>query len=200
MVNVKQDKRIPRNPPLKRKQPSKVSQGLGLAATLTLVAVLLFNLVDSRTYEAKQRVRLQQTFEQLQKARQELDQTKDKNADTQKQLEDINKQLEDTKKQLQSKKDSDKVYALEPSQPAQPAQVSGNTAKANIYAHESGNRTDAINASSGACGLGQALPCSKLPCTLHDYACQDAWFTNYAIQRYGSWENAWAFWQIHHWW
>lgn len=73
-------------------------------------------------------------------------------------------------------------------------------AKAFIYAKESGNRTDAINPSSGACGLGQALPCSKLPCTLSDYACQDAWFTNYAMQRYGSWEAAQAFWVANHWW
>lgn len=78
--------------------------------------------------------------------------------------------------------------------------VSGNAAKAFIYQKESGNRTDAINASSGACGLGQALPCSKMGCSLSDYACQDAWFTNYAMQRYGSWENAQAFWLANHWW
>lgn len=80
------------------------------------------------------------------------------------------------------------------------APISNNDAKAFIYQKESGNRTDAINPSSGACGLGQALPCSKLPCSLSDYACQDAWFTNYAMQRYGSWENAAAFWRANHWW
>lgn len=46
-------------------------------------------------------------------------------------------------------------------------------AKAFIYFKESTNRTDAINPESGACGLGQALPCSKLPCSLKDYGCQD---------------------------
>lgn len=39
-------------------------------------------------------------------------------------------------------------------------------AKMFIYLHESGNRPNAVNASSGACGLGQALPCSKMPCLL----------------------------------
>ena len=73
-------------------------------------------------------------------------------------------------------------------------------AKSCIYMKESGNRTDAINASSGACGLGQALPCGKMGCSLSDYACQDAFFTSYAINRYGSWENAWSFWQLHNWW
>lgn len=73
-------------------------------------------------------------------------------------------------------------------------------AKAFIYFKESGNRTDAINKSSGACGLGQALPCSKLPCTLTDYACQDAWFTKYMQNRYGTWVNAKAFWLRSNWW
>ena len=83
---------------------------------------------------------------------------------------------------------------------AQAAPVDSNTAKMFIYMHESGNRTNAINKSSGACGLGQALPCSKMNCSLSDYACQDAWFTRYMIARYGTWENARAFWLSHNWW
>lgn len=79
--------------------------------------------------------------------------------------------------------------------------ASGDSAKMFIYARESGNNPGAINASSGACGLGQALPCSKLPCSLSDYVCQDNWFTNnYMIPRYGSWDNAKAFWLSHSWW
>ncbi|QHF24218.1 hypothetical protein GTU73_09475 [Rathayibacter sp. VKM Ac-2804] len=67
-------------------------------------------------------------------------------------------------------------------------------AKAFVYQHESGNRPDAINPRSGACGIGQALPCSKLPCALSDYACQDEWFTSYMRERYGSWVAAAAYW------
>ena len=74
------------------------------------------------------------------------------------------------------------------------------SAKACIYQKESGNNPGAINKSSGACGLGQAWPCGKMKCSLSDYACQDAFFTNYAVTRYGSWEQAWAFWQNHRWW
>ncbi|WP_231745472.1 hypothetical protein [Arthrobacter sp. EpRS71] len=73
-------------------------------------------------------------------------------------------------------------------------------AKAFIYFKESTNRTDAINSESGACGLGQALPCSKLPCSLQDYECQDEWFTDYAVRRYGSFVNAKAFWLANSWW
>ena len=83
--------------------------------------------------------------------------------------------------------------------PKAPPVASGSD-KAFIYMKESGNNPGAINRSSGACGLGQALPCSKMGCSLSDYACQDAWFTNYMRSRYGTWANAKAFWLAHHWW
>lgn len=78
--------------------------------------------------------------------------------------------------------------------------AAGSDAKAFIYARESGNNPGAVNASSGACGLGQALPCSKMPCSLSDYACQDNFFTGYMLSRYGSWDNARSFWLAHSWW
>lgn len=78
--------------------------------------------------------------------------------------------------------------------------VAAGDAKMFIYMSESGNRPDAINATSGACGLGQALPCSKMPCNLVDYACQDSFFTQYMLGRYGNWEAARSFWLSHRWW
>jgi len=72
--------------------------------------------------------------------------------------------------------------------------------KAFIYAHESGNNPSAINPGSGACGLGQALPCGKMGCALGNYACQDAFFTQYMLERYGSWYNAYCFWIANNWW
>lgn len=80
--------------------------------------------------------------------------------------------------------------AVQPTQSPDPEQE----AKAFIYQKESSNRTDAINPTSGACGIGQAWPCSKLPCTLQDYTCQDEYFTAYMQNRYGSWQAAKAFW------
>lgn len=81
--------------------------------------------------------------------------------------------------------------------------VSDNEAKAFIYYKESTNRLDAVN-EIGACGLGQSLPCSKLendcPDWRTNYACQDAWFTNYMTSRYGTWQNAQDFWLRNHWW
>lgn len=82
-------------------------------------------------------------------------------------------------------------------------QETPNEAKQFIYFKESSNRLDAVN-EIGACGLGQSLPCSKLendcPDWRTNYACQDAWFTNYMQNRYGTWENARAFWIAHRWW
>lgn len=89
-----------------------------------------------------------------------------------------------------------------PTQKAPESAENSSDAKSFIYFKESGNRPDAVNASSGACGIGQALPCSKLKnvCPNMDYACQDAFFTKYMQNRYGTWENAKAFWLSHKWW
>jgi len=69
-----------------------------------------------------------------------------------------------------------------------------------IYTHESACSTSAINPSSGSCGLGQALPCSKMGCSLSDWVCQNNYFTSYAISTYGSTYNAMLFWESNHWW
>ena len=77
-------------------------------------------------------------------------------------------------------------------------------AKQFIYGKESGAIPSAVNQSSGACGLGQSLPCSKLenecPNWANDYPCQDAYFTRYAQKRYGSFAKAYDWWLSHKWW
>lgn len=73
--------------------------------------------------------------------------------------------------------------------------------KSCIYSRESGNDPTKYN-SIGCLGLGQACPGSKLlsACPTMDYGCEDQWFTSYMEGRYGSWDNAWAFWQANNWW
>lgn len=57
---------------------------------------------------------------------------------------------------------------------------------------------------SGAYGLGQALPASKMAPYGADYltnpVTQLRWATSYAVGRYGSWANAYAFWTTRHYW
>lgn len=71
-----------------------------------------------------------------------------------------------------------------------------------IINHESGWNVHATNASSGAYGLPQSLPGSKMASAGADwqnnYQTQLKWFIGYC-QRYSGIQGAYNFWQIHHW-
>ncbi|WP_031076439.1 transglycosylase SLT domain-containing protein [Streptomyces sp. NRRL WC-3742] len=73
----------------------------------------------------------------------------------------------------------------------------------NIVFHESTWNPLAVNASSGAYGLVQALPGSKMASAGADWrtnpATQIKWGLDYMNSRYGSPCAAWSFWQNHHW-
>lgn len=70
-----------------------------------------------------------------------------------------------------------------------------------IMRHESGFTHRAVNSISGACGLGQMLPC-------HKYGKGSCWprlreqancFVRYILGRYGTPANAWAHWMRYGW-
>ncbi|MEU0336942.1 transglycosylase SLT domain-containing protein [Streptomyces sp. NPDC006193] len=73
----------------------------------------------------------------------------------------------------------------------------------NIVDHESSWNYQAVNASSGAYGLFQALPAGKYASAGADWrtnpATQIKWGLNYMNERYGSPCQAWSFWQANHW-
>jgi len=69
-----------------------------------------------------------------------------------------------------------------------------------IVKHESGWNPNATNRSSGACGLVQALPCSKVPGNGYDPVDNLRWGSGYATGRYGSWEGAYNSWIAKGWW
>lgn len=64
---------------------------------------------------------------------------------------------------------------------------------------ESGWNPNAVNRSSGACGLAQALPCSKVPGNPYDPVNSLNWMNNYVNGRYGGWEGAYSFWTKNRW-
>lgn len=68
-----------------------------------------------------------------------------------------------------------------------------------LIRRESNCNPNAVNRSSGACGVAQELPCGKSGCSLGDGACQVKWMNNYVQNRYGSWANAVAFHNRNHW-
>lgn len=179
-----------------------------VTAAILIVAMSLTGALIHFTKQAKiQDTRLQQELKSLNIT------TDQQKQDLQKQLDEQSKQIEKLKTDVQAKAESKRLAAIEAAKPSLVAQLvnyiapvalasqnGSESAKMFIYNHESGNRPGAINPSSGACGIGQALPCSKLPCSLTDYACQDTWFSNYMLSRYGTWENAKAFWIANSWW
>lgn len=73
----------------------------------------------------------------------------------------------------------------------------------NIVAHESSWNMYAVNAASGAYGLFQALPGSKMSSAGADWrtnpATQIKWGLGYMNAAYGSPCDAWTFWQANHW-
>ena len=72
-----------------------------------------------------------------------------------------------------------------------------------IISHESGWNVHASNPSSGAYGLAQALPGSKMASAGSDWqdsaATQIRWALGYMNDRYGSPNAAWQFWQANNW-
>ncbi len=74
-----------------------------------------------------------------------------------------------------------------------------------IVGHESGWSPTKFNyGGSGAYGLCQALPASKMASAGGDYMTnpitQLKWCNGYAVGRYGSWAGAYSFWTSHSWW
>lgn len=73
-----------------------------------------------------------------------------------------------------------------------------------IVSHESGWRPGAVNSSSGAYGLCQSLPASKMASAGPDYltnpVTQLRWCSGYAQGRYGGWSGAYNAWLAQRWW
>lgn len=186
-------------------KPRVNRQKLIIGIVVGVLALVIYSQIAHYTKQARLEKELEQQTKTLQVKIKQLNSTTQSAEERQKQIETLQKQLEAKTKELQAKRETQARALAEAPQPTAQvagavaiAPVSSNEAKMFIYNHESGNRTTAVN-SIGCRGLGQACPGSKLPCG-DDYACQDAWFTNYMLQRYGSWENARAFWLSHRWW
>ncbi|MEU1051799.1 transglycosylase SLT domain-containing protein [Streptomyces sp. NPDC005876] len=107
------------------------------------------------------------------------------------------------------------LIAAAPAQAATPASSAQATAKkligdpaeygcfSKIVERESGWDVHATNASSGAYGLVQALPGSKMASAGADWrtnpATQITWGVDYMKDRYGGVCDAWSFWQANGW-
>ena len=68
-----------------------------------------------------------------------------------------------------------------------------------IVSRESGWNPNAVNKSSGACGLGQQLPCGKWAGAWNDPVAALKAMTGYVNARYGGWAGAVSFWNANRW-
>lgn len=75
-----------------------------------------------------------------------------------------------------------------------------NAARNQIIRNESGGNPNAVNPSSGTTGLYQCMPSVHACPALGDVSGQHAWGQQYMAGRYGTWENALAFWNSNNWW
>lgn len=160
-----------------------------------------------------EKTRLHNETQDLQKkntqSQQEIDQHKKTEEDLKKQIEDLQARKAEQSR-LAALSLSQQAYAQSPK--ARAVAVNGTCADwiaaagiqdvsnaLELIGRESGCNPNAMNSSSGACGVAQELPCGKSGCSLGDGACQVRWMNGYVIGRYGSWSAAVAFHNAHNW-
>lgn len=68
-----------------------------------------------------------------------------------------------------------------------------------LIMNESSCNPNAVNPTSGACGIGQQLPCGKWEHQWNDPVGAMIDMQNYVMNRYGSWANALQFHYSHNW-
>lgn len=193
----------------------KALRKIATAFALVVLAVGIYIKAYPYTHDAQVKRELESTSEELMKTRDLLENTTVQSQQEleakQKELEELNKKLEETQKALQAKRNKAVAYALERNASYTPpkAETTGTcvewmaqanipltVATQNLIIGESGCNPNAYNKSSGACGIPQALPCSKLKssCPDMDPVCQLRWMDNYVAGRYDTWENAYSTW------
>lgn len=195
--------------PIRRKHKALVV--ILIAMVITIAAASVVRMV--KTQQINQN-KLEQLIKDSQ-SNQDL-QLKVQNENTQNRQQKLEEQIEELKKQVKIKKESKIAQAAQTTlQAATPkAQAASGTcqdwmnqagitdqANANILImRESGCNPRAVNPTSGACGISQALPCSKMGPVNADGTSavspvgQLQWMNSYVMARYGSWERALDFW------
>ena len=169
-----------------------------------------------------QQIEFQTKQQEIDILKEKLEANQQKKAKTQKELDKKlkeNKRLQDEIRRLQARKaEEQRIAQAQAKNPvlASPvpsggcldwlkqAGVSDIQNAYNIIQKESGCSPTASNPISAAHGVCQSLPASKMASYGADYLTnpitQMRWCQDYAISRYGSWANAWAFWQANRWW
>jgi len=182
-----------------------------LLLALPLIGFVYMGVSNITTHNQKlelKQIQLKDTNVQLKQLEQKYDtQLKSNTVNEQelKKLQDEKKQLEEQlqaraveKGRLANLQTTPKVYAAT----APVVGCTGNPDADFIYMKESGCNPSSVN-SIGCRGIGQDCNgnlAKACPNWQTDLSCQDQFFTRYMQSRYGTWNNAVAFWESHHWW
>lgn len=199
---------------------------LGTCVVLAIGYIGYTDAVSTRQDLQETEVKAQQLedkAQQLEQKRQDELKAKEKSQEEVKQLEEQKNQLLEEKKkleaELQAKAERQERLAGVSRQvinkatgtatayaaPAPQGNCGDNSYAAYIYGMESGGRVSGncspIATNSGGCfGIGQDCNGTLRNKCGADYACQNAFFNNYAISRYGSWAQAFNFHKANGWW
>lgn len=196
---------------------------VSIAIVVAIFTLTRFILTTNQTVETQQlKVKTHQqereiTEQRLEAVWQELEEAKGDSKRLDKLQKEQESIIEDLERQLQAKLDrqsqssQNAVYAspqaITATQGCEQLGVrlsglgvsSGDMSAALFIAQkESGCASGAVNASSGACGEFQSLPCGKWGSPGTDTYLTHA--INYANSRYGGWQGAYNFWIANHWW
>lgn len=194
--------------------------GLAVHKATQVKEVKLQNSIELKSREAKL-IELNHKFDDVLNQKIETEEQKKEQV---KQIEELQKQNEALQRDLQAKRqqqaeEAEKLARASVFAPqrafAAPANYGGSCAEwiaaagindvanANeLIRRESGCNPNAVNPSSGACGVAQELECGKSGCSTPpngDGACQVRWMDKYVHERYGSWAAAVAFHSAHNW-
>jgi len=193
---------------ISNKQKALVVILLAMVITLTTTAVVrMFRTQSANQSKLEQMIHAEQNLKQIDTQKQ---------TDTQQKLQ---QQIDELKLQVKLKKESKIAQAAEAAlqavtPKAQASSVTGTKADwmaqagipesewvnvDSIVTRESGWNPNAVNKSSGACGLGQQLPCGKWAGAWNDPVAALRAMTGYVNSRYGGWSGAVAFWNSRHW-
>lgn len=178
------------------------------AVVLTRLSDTSQKLVEQQSTTIKTKAELRSTSKDLESVKKEHNSTKSSLREERLKIDNLNKENQSLKANLQAKKEAEASLASQTQQvqvTAQAATVSGNKqtwlAQSGIpssvwnyvdylVTKESGWNPNAVNAGSGACGLGQQLPCGKWSGAWNDPVAALKAMHGYVLGRYGSWPNA----------
>ena len=196
-----------------------IGTALAILIVLTFAGLAIANVTGTRIQLQTKQLELQSSQDKIKLLQlkygdleSKLQKAEESQTTTKEQLDNLQKEKEELDKQLQSAREQQQAKVVVPKNTAYAADVSkeqmmsaaGISAGDFYYADwlvtkESSWNPNAVNKSSGACGLAQALPCSKLGPNWNDPATALTWMATYVKNRYGSWYAAVQFHKANNW-